>query len=392
MMNQPEQQRAKRILPITAIVTFIGFLDTTLLIPVIALYAASLGADVGVIGLIVGLYSITNTPANILFGRLIDRIGYKIPLVTGLIGDALGMLFYFFSGLPIHLALVRAFHGASGGLVGPATMSIFARQGEKAEGRTMSIYGISLASATLIGFALSGFITSRWGYKIIFLLGAGLLGIGSLLALLLPANRKKANQTTRVSTGTTFEQVKSLFNRRSLIVSYSSIFAQYFTFGGVVTLLPIYLNGLGMEVFHMGMLLSIFAIMFIIVQFPSGALSDRAGRLVPTISALGLSIISLALLPASTTFLLLAVAMGLYGTAYGLLFPSISAIVADDTSPEERGLATGLFHALLTTGVAIGAPVIGWLGEGLGIRTGLAFIPSITILALIIALTALKRS
>jgi len=256
----------------------------------------------------------------------------------------------------------------------------------------MSIYGISLASATLIGFALSGFITSRWGYKIIFLLGAGLLGIGSLLALLLPANRKKANQTTRVSTGTTFEQVKSLFNRRSLIVSYSSIFAQYFTFGGVVTLLPIYLNGLGMEVFHMGMLLSIFAIMFIIVQFPSGALSDRAGRLVPTISALGLSIISLALLPASTTFLLLAVAMGLYGTAYGLLFPSISAIVADDTSPEERGLATGLFHALLTTGVAIGAPVIGWLGEGLGIRTGLAFIPSITILALIIALTALKRS
>ena len=83
--------------------------------------------------------------------------------------------------------------------------------------------------------------------------------------------------------------------------------------------------------------------------------------------------------------------MALYGTAYGLLFPSISALVADYTLPEERGMATGIFHALLTAGVAIGAPIIGWLGEGIGIRLGLVFTPAIMVLALVVVLMSLKR-
>ena len=56
-------------LPLVATVTFIGFLDTHLLIPVMALFAAELGAGLTMTGVIVGLYSITNTPANIIFGR-----------------------------------------------------------------------------------------------------------------------------------------------------------------------------------------------------------------------------------------------------------------------------------------------------------------------------------
>lgn len=83
--------------------------------------------------------------------------------------------------------------------------------------------------------------------------------------------------------------------------------------------------------------------------------------------------------------------MALYGTAYGILFPSISALIADHTIPEERGLATGIFHALLTTGVAVGAPVIGWVGEAIGVKLGLALTSSIMVIALVIALTAFKR-
>ena len=94
MTNELKQPQTRRILPITFVVTFLGFLDTNLLIPVMALYASELGASVGIIGLIIGLYSLTNTPANILFGRLIDKIGYKFPLIAGLAGDAVSMFFY----------------------------------------------------------------------------------------------------------------------------------------------------------------------------------------------------------------------------------------------------------------------------------------------------------
>jgi len=391
-MNELQQPRTKRVLPLTSVITFLGFLDTHLLIPIIALYAYGLGASVGIIGLIIGLYSITNTPANILFGRLIDRVGYKVPLVAGLIADAVSMFFYSLCRLPIHLALVRVIHGASGGLIGPATMSITADYSDKTKkGRAMGFYGMSLATATLVGYGLSGVIVSQLGYQALFLFGAIMLVAGAMLSLLLPRASKRGNGAAKVSISETFEKAKGLFRRRGLTVAYCSIFAQYFAFGGVVTLLPLYVNSLGMEAFHVGMLLAIFAIMFIIVQFPSGALSDRVGRLIPTAAGLSLSIVCLIMLPSAVTFPMLAVVMALYGTAYGILFPSISALVADHTLPEERGMATGMFHALLTAGVATGAPIIGWVGGMVGVELGLALSSGIMALTLVIALTTLRR-
>jgi len=357
-----------------------------------SLYAAGLGASVGIRGLIIGLYSITNTPANILFGRLIDRVGYKVPLVVGLVGDALSMFSYSLCHLPVHLALVRSFHGISGGSVAPATMSITADSSNGIEkGRAMSFYGMSIAAATLVGYGGGGFIVFRLGRQALFLLGAVLLTIGVMLSLLLPGKKEKGIMTARASLSEGLKQVKGLLRRRGLTVSYCSIFAQYFTFGGVVTLLPAYLENLGMEDFHMYMLLAIFAIMFIILQFPSGVLSDKVGRLIPTIGALSLGIVSVVILPSLVTFPLLALVMALYGIAYGMLFPSISALIADHAVPEERGLATGVFHALLTAGVAIGAPIMGWVGEWAGIALGLALSSVIMALALALALIALKR-
>jgi len=72
-MNELKQPQAKQVLPIVSIVTFLGFLDTHLLIPVIALYASELKAS---------------------------------PLFVGLIGDTLSMFLYSLSRLPVHLALV----------------------------------------------------------------------------------------------------------------------------------------------------------------------------------------------------------------------------------------------------------------------------------------------
>jgi MFS family permease len=122
-----------------------------------------------------------------------------------------------------------------------------------------------------------------------------------------------------------------------------------------------------------------------------GALSDRLGRLGLTAVGLSLGIITLLLMPVMTTFLLLAGVMALYGIAYGTIFPSISAMVADQTAPEERGMATGIFHALLTAGVAIGAPVVGWVGGVAGIQIGLILSAGIMVIALLVTLVTMKR-
>ena len=134
-----------------------------------------------------------------------------------------------------------------------------------------------------------------------------------------------------------------------------------------------------------------FAIMFIILQVPAGYLSDRIGRPGLTVVGLILGIAALVLMPSITVFPLLVVVMAVYGVAYGTIFPSISAMVADHTVPEERGMATGIFHALLTAGVAIGAPVIGWAGGVLGIKYGLILSAGIMVAALLVTLGIRKH-
>jgi MFS family permease len=386
-MNELTRLQTKKVLPVISVVTFLGFLDTHLLIPVMSLYAYELGASVGIVGLIIGLYSIANTPANIIFGRLVDRFGYRLPLIAGLVGDAVGMFLYSLCRWPVHLALVRMFHGITGGMVGPATMSAAAYHGsENQHGRAMAFYGMSLAAATLVGYGMSGLIASRLGYKVVFFVGAGLLGIGALLSLLLPGGRHQDLTKTRKSPGEGWQKVAHLLRSRGLIVPYCAIFAQYFTFGGVVTLLPLYIKDLGMEALHVGMLLAAFAIMFIILQLPMGTLSDRVGRLGLSAAGLALGILALVLMPWVTAFPWLVVVMAVYGVAYGTIFPSISAMVADQTSPGERGMATGIFHALLTSGVAIGAPVMGWVGSALGVQSGLILSASVMVIALVVVL------
>ena len=363
-------------------ITFVGFLDTHLLIPIMALYAAQLGARMAVVGLIIGLYSIANAPANIFFGRVIDRVGAKIPLTFGLLGDALAMFLYSLCRVPVHLILVRILHGVSGGIVGPASMSITtAHATEHRKGTTMAFYGMSLASATLAGYLISATLASRLGYEFVFYVGALTLVSGAIATRLMPAGTRRPLAPS-VSFKAELGRVAELMKRRGLRGSYASVFAQYFAFGGVVTLLPLYLKSLGMEAFHVGMLLAAFAISFIVLQIPSGILSDKLGRKIPAFVGLCLCVVSLSILPTLESLPALIAVIVLYGTSYALIFPSISAMVADSTSSEERGRATGIFHALLTVGVAIGAPLMGWAAEAIGIKWGLTLCGSAAILAI----------
>ena len=391
-MNESSQTQTGKVLPIVSVITFLGFLDTYLVVPIIALYASELNTNVETIGLIVGLYSLMNTPGNILFGRLIDRVGYKIPLFVGLIGDAISMFLYSVCHLPVHLALVRISHGITGATIGPATMSIMAGYSKvKRRGRNMGFYGISMGIATLVGFGLSGILTSLLGYKSVFMFGGTLLVIGAVLSLFLPGGRSHGNMDVKTSTVKGLEKAKDLFRKKGLVIGYCAIYAQFFTFGTVVTLLPLYVKSLGMDASYVGVSLVAFAVMFIILQFPSGAISDKAGRFIPIVAGLSLGMISLVLLSLTKEFLLVATVMALYGIAFGILFPSISALVADHTAPEERGLATGMFHALLTAGVATGALIMGWVSGVVGVELGLVYSSGIMALALIVILGIRKH-
>ena len=255
----------------------------------------------------------------------------------------------------------------------------------------MGLYGMAMGMAVLVGYGLSGTMASRLGYDFIFYVGSAALLLAVFVALAMPRNGEPAKSGPHTPLRQDLRATAGMLRRRGLTTSYCCIFAQYFAFGGVVTLLPIYVEDLGMEAFHVGMLLATFAVVYGLLQFHSGAFSDRRGRRLPVTVGLCLSILSLTIMPSLQTFALLAVVMAVYGTAYALLFPSISALIADRAAPDELGRATGMFHALLTAGVALGAPVMGWTGQCIGIEPGLALTAVAPGMALIITQLDLRK-
>src|SRR3989475_2181492 len=175
----PEKRETGKVL----FATLVGTMDNNALIPVITFYAIALGADALMAGLIVGAYSRVHIPANIVFGRLADRVGRKRPLVYGLLWDAVSLALYAVASSPIALLLVRVSHGLGGGFVGPSSMALVSERADPArKGRAFAYYGISIAIAVILGFAVAGIASARNAYRPMFFGLSFALWAGALVA------------------------------------------------------------------------------------------------------------------------------------------------------------------------------------------------------------------
>lgn len=375
--------------------TFMGTMDSNAMVPVIALYAIYLdpAIDALFIGIIVAMYSIVHIPANIVFGRLADKIGLRYPFIIGLTWDAVSVLLYTVAADPFQLLLVRMSHGLGGGFVGPSSMGMASRMApEERKGRMMAKYGMALALSVIVGFAIGGMVIDRFGYHRFFYVLSAMLFVAVGFAL-------------RVKEPEGFQRVKSRFSedlrdfiamlrRKAVLLSYSSIFSLYFLMGAFTVLVPLYMKDLGMGPTEVVIAFSTFAILSVVIHYPSGILCDKMGAKVPALAGLIAITIAMLMIPYFNTLLTLLPAMVIFGIGHGLVFPSSSTMVVRGTKKEVRGMASGVFYALLVAGVAVGAPIAGFISSvsSYGLAMQSAAIVSIMGAVLLIALRKTEMS
>jgi len=340
--------------------TFLVFLDTHGLAPLMAPYARSLGAPVSLIGWIVGLYSAANLVGNLGGGWWADRVGRKLPLLIGLTGVAAALLVYPLLGEPRPMLAVRFLHGMGSALVTPAALAYLGDASlSTSRGRTMALYGVVYGMSGLIGPPLAGWLRDRMGYAAVFL---------GLSALMLTA-ALVAGAKIRGGGISSSERPASRIPWRSLLrfglsVSFLAAFCWMFMMGTLLVFLPLIGEERGFTAARTGMLFGGFALAATLVQAsPLGRLSDRWGRF-PLI-ALGLTLIAVALLVLSVShhWGQMMGGMALYGLGFGLLFPAMSALVVDETTPETRGKASGIFMAMISLGMIAGSGMAGWMDQ-----------------------------
>ena len=340
--------------------TLLGTMDSNAIVPIIALYASSLGADIVTVGIIVGLYSAVHAPANLLFGRIADRFGRVRPMRLGLLWDAASMVLYAIAPNPLFLALARVSHGIGGGLVGPSTMSLAtdtARAGRR--GRWMALYGMSIAIAVIIGTGLAGPLTRDNNFARLFVVLAGtlLLGFGISLRIKEPA---VAVTRTRV----TLRRILAYASRPGPAAGYAAIFTLYFLLGAFTALVPLHLRAeLGYGTLEVGLSFTVFAILSLVLHYPAGILADRRGPATPALIGIAATAAAMAIIPIVRDVPSLVSVMALFGVGHGFVFPSASTLVTREAEPGERGVVTGLFYSLLVAGVAIGAPTMAAIAD-----------------------------
>ncbi|MFX1370112.1 MAG: MFS transporter, partial [Promethearchaeota archaeon] len=143
---------------------------------------------------------------------------------------------------------------------------------------------------------------------------------------------------------------------------------------------------------YRGMALAIFAIPFIILQYPMGRLSDKYGRypiLIAGSLPYGIVLAALGLIGASGFFPML-MGLVLLGAFSGITAPSALALVGDVSKPEDSAMAMGLFNFSGNFGVTLGPLVFGSLMLVSDFITAFFVAGLIEVLALALIILAIK--
>ena len=336
-------------------IVFISFFDYQSSLPIISPFAQSLGASVALVGIIVGAYSALNLVGNLGAGYWIDRAGRKLPLVVGLVVVSIVLLCYPFMRDPYALLGLRAIHGLGASLVSPASLAYIgdaAAQGARA--RAMAMYGSAIGLTSIFAPPFAGAIRDRLGFGAVFvILSMMVLAVAVAAFFMVSENYQRESKPATT--------VWRLLRRRRLFLSYVSAFCLLFSLGTLIVFLPLMGQSMNITSARVGFWFASFGLSAIVIQLALGRLSDRIGREPVMVVGFVLIAIALILLPITQDWETAISVMAIYGIGFGILFPAMTALLADETDAASRGTASGIYTAVYSLGAAAGTGSAGAL-------------------------------
>ncbi|KAB2952258.1 MFS transporter [Heliorestis acidaminivorans] len=333
----------------------IAFMDTFVQLPVMPIYAQMLGAGLFLTAVVTSAYSMANMVGNIGAGWFIGNIGRRNAIFFGLLLAALGVFSYSLVDDANTLLAVRLIHGLGMAVVTPAAFSYLADLASPSErGKQMAKSGIAIAIAALLGPMVGGIVLDQLTvYHLFYIMSALLVITAFVVRQVLPATSVKQEDRS--------VNIASLLRRPYLLMAYVSAFILLFAKGTMAYALPLAAQANGLSATSIGILFSAFAAVAILVFVtPLSRLSDKIGRQVPLLLGMIIVMIAMVGLSWASTLPTMVGMMVIYGFGFGILFPSATATVVDNSDDGERSAAFGLFYAMFSFGVILGPLATGY--------------------------------
>jgi MFS family permease len=122
---------------------------------------------------------------------------------------------------------------------------------------------------------------------------------------------------------------------------------------------PIFLYQRGVSLTNMGWITGIYGLVWGFSQLFTGKLSDHIGRLIPNVAGMWICGAGVAMMMLNDGVMWWSISAAVSGFGMALLYPNLSAAIADQTPPEWRGTAIGIYRFWRDLGYGIGALGLG---------------------------------
>jgi multidrug resistance protein len=378
MTIQVSRAERKLILALLCVASFAVVFNNLVMAPLLPDISDDIGVRVAIAGLLVTGYAVVGGIAAIFSGPIIDRIGRKPVVVTGMsiltVATAL-------SAVAPNFLLLLGSRALAGLGVACLTPAVFAAVGDYFEyeerGRAMSWVIAANSSASIFGVPVGAFISGVLSWRLTFGLLAGVLVVFVvLLSTKLPKDAPRAG-----SENAGMNAVGAVLrDRQTTMALFSNYLSTCYWFVFVTYMGAYFYDEFGLAKWALGGLTMVTGFGVVLGSNVGGRFADRMGKR-PVIlwsSALCAGFIFL-VTTASPWLVAAAVFLFLFSTAGGARFASAQAVVSE-LAPSRRGTVMALNASGQQFGIVTGSALGGLVLTRFG-YTGLG--PTAAVLALL---------
>ena len=314
------------------------------IMPVLALRARDLGADVSTAAFIVALTGVGMLLASLPAGALVARIGERRALVAAGFVDAGAMALAALTDSVLGLALGVLLSGVCW------TMFLIARQGFMIDvvpvthrARAMSLLGGSYRIGVLVGPLIGAGLIRLTDLTSVFWLGAVMSVLASLLAATMPDLGEEKRAHAR-SAGHLGVWTVIAAHRRVLATLGSAVVILGMSRSLRLSLLPLWADHIGLSASTTSLIFAGAAALDVAFMWPGGWLMDTRGRMVVAVPVVLSMAVACLLLPLATSALGVALVMALIAAGNGLGSGIVMTLGADASPDEGRSQFLGAWR------------------------------------------------
>ncbi len=379
------QERLPRDVYVLGLIAFFVMVGFGVVIPVLPVYVREFGVGYLEVGAVVSAFALMRLVVTPFCGRLIDRIGERTILASGIgiVAVSSGLV-----GLAADYTQVLVLRGAGG--IGSALFTVSAMTlllgsaSATQRGRAMSFYQGGFLIGGMAGPAVGGLLATI-SLRAPFFFYAGTLLIAGLIGLfLLQPARPRTDRAAAPPPVPLREVLRDVRFRAACLANFAQGWG---TMGVRTALIPV----LVVELLHetaafTGIAFAVAAVAQTLALAPAGRFVDRVGRRPALVGAFTMAGGMLLVIPFVDSSAALIVLLALYGAAAAFMGPATAASVGDAAGPR-NARPVAIYSAFSDAGAIAGPLVAGALLDAFSYPAAFA---SATVFMLIAALYALR--